>query len=67
MIGSQDDPGIVPSIIEDLFLCIERTTTAGGSTGGQPLSLRSFTVRVAMMEIYNEVRVDEMEVQSNGL
>ena len=74
MIGTQDDAGIVPSIIEDLFLCMERvssgSSSSGGTggagpprtggagppqTGGAGPPQRTFSVRVAMMEIYNEV------------
>ena len=50
MIGTESDPGIVPAVIDDLFA---RIGQAASSVGGAPARL--FTVRVAMMEIYNEV------------
>ncbi|GAX75820.1 hypothetical protein CEUSTIGMA_g3263.t1 [Chlamydomonas eustigma] len=58
MIGSDVDPGIVPTIIQDLFTTISSSTTTAGTGGGTVIK---HCVHVAMMEIYNEVLNDLLD------
>ncbi|PNH05289.1 Kinesin-related protein 11 [Tetrabaena socialis] len=53
MTGSDEDPGIVPRVIRELF-----AQMASGSGGAQG---RSFSVRLSIMEIYNEVLNDLLD------
>lgn len=51
MTGTASDPGILPSVVRDLFAALaEQHARVGGTS----------TVRISMMEIYNEVRGSEM-------
>ncbi len=49
---------MVPRVVRELFGQIATATAAaGGGGGGGQAAARSFTVRMSMMEIYNEVGV----------
>lgn len=48
----------MPRVVRELFGQIATATSAGGGGSGSQAAARSFTVRMSMMEIYNEVGAD---------
>lgn len=46
--------GIVPNVVRELFAEIENTAAANQQAGDPP-KFRQYSLRLSMMEIYNEV------------
>ncbi|GIL69307.1 hypothetical protein Vretimale_13434 [Volvox reticuliferus] len=61
MMGTDVDPGVVPRVLRELFLQIASTKISA-----LPV-LRSYTVRMSIMEIYNEVLNDLLEPARTNL
>lgn len=64
MLGTDGDPGILPSLIGDVFAQIEACSQGQGQGQQGPAS---FSVRLSMMEIYNEVLNDLLEPSRGNL
>lgn len=64
MLGTDGDPGILPSLIGDVFAQIE-ACSQGQEQGQQGPA--TFSVRLSMMEIYNEVLNDLLDPSRGNL
>ncbi|EFJ45753.1 CENPE type kinesin-like protein, partial [Volvox carteri f. nagariensis] len=67
MLGTDSDPGVVPRVVRELFSQIAAARASGAGTGTSPGPPRDYTVRLSIMEIYNEVLNDLLDPTRTNL
>ena len=68
MMGSEEDPGVIPLALQDLFSLVSPSTSTTTATALSPIIMEEvYTVKASYLEIYNEVISDLLDRNNTNL